>query len=91
LGTFPLGCSGTPARGGNSMGWATIFKAILFIELFGVNFFVLLLISGVVYPVGTLLYVIGKRNEKKYMHSVFHLFIDAAALLQFIAIVIFVI
>jgi hemolysin III len=73
------------------MGWAAIFRARLFIELFGVSFFVLLLISGVVYSVGALLYVVGKRNEKKYMHSVFHLFVDAAALLQFIAIVIFVI
>jgi len=46
------------------------------------------LVGGVFYTSGAILYVIGKK--KKYMHSVFHLFVVAAALMHFLGIAIFI-
>jgi len=44
---------------------------------------VFLLIGGVFYTIGAMLYLIGKKKNKKYMHSVFHIFVDIAAFMHF--------
>jgi len=70
------------------MGWMSMLRIGRLIEVLGVPFFVLLLIGGLLYTVGAIFYGVGKR--KKYMHSVFHLFVNAASVLHSVAIAAFV-
>ena len=70
------------------MGWMAIFRINRLVEVLGLPFFILILIGGGLYTLGVLFYAIGKR--KKYMHSVFHLFVNAASILHSIAIAAFV-
>ncbi len=49
--------------------------------------FGLLLSGGISYTIGSILYGLGKK--KKWMHSVFHIFVVLGSLLQFLAVVIF--
>ena len=70
------------------MGWMIVFRINPLIEVLGVPFFVLILIGGLLYTVGVLFYALGRR--KKYMHSIFHLFVIAASVLHSIAIAAFV-
>jgi len=70
------------------MGWMAIFRINRLVEVLGAPFFVLILIGGLLYTVGVLFYVIGKK--KKYMHSVFHLFVNVASILHSVAIAVFV-
>ena len=70
------------------MGWCIVFKINLLPELLGTAGFVLLLLGGLSYTVGAILYSLGKKH--KYMHSVFHLFILLGSLLQFFTILLYV-
>ena len=70
------------------MGWIAVFRIRRLVEVLGGPFFILILIGGVLYTVGVLFYAMGKR--KKYMHSVFHLFVIAASILHSVAIATFV-
>ncbi|MCL2350079.1 MAG: hemolysin III family protein [Defluviitaleaceae bacterium] len=71
------------------LGWAAMFRIGPLMEVLGAPFFVLLLIGGGLYTLGVVFYVAGRK--KKYMHSVFHLFVNAASVLHSIAIAVFVI
>lgn len=66
------------------MGWAIIPFAGTVIETVTFTGFLLTLLGGVAYTIGAVLYGAGKR--KKWMHSVFHIFVVLGSLLQFIAI-----
>ena len=70
------------------MGWCIVFKIGLLPKLLGTAGFVLLLLGGIAYTVGAVLYGIGKKH--KYIHSIFHLFILLGSLLQFFCILLFV-
>lgn len=70
------------------MGWCIVFKVGLLPKLLGTAGFVLLLLGGIAYTVGAVIYGLGKKH--KYMHSVFHLFILLGSLLQFFCILLFV-
>jgi len=72
------------------MGWLVIFRFKKLLDVIGSTFFVFLLIGGVFYTIGAMLYLIGKKKNKKYMHSVFHIFVDIAALMHFLGIAIFI-
>ncbi|MDO5300541.1 MAG: hemolysin III family protein [Clostridia bacterium] len=69
------------------MGWAVIFKVPLLIEAVGWPGFWLILLGGVSYTVGAVLYGMGRT--RKYMHSVFHLFVVLGSVLHLLAILIF--
>ena len=71
------------------MGWCIIIKGSLLPELLTIPGFVLVLAGGIAYTVGAILYGVGKK--KKWMHSVFHLFVVLGTILQFICIVGYVI
>lgn len=71
------------------MGWFIIFTASLLPKLLGVSGLVLLVAGGVAYTVGAILYGLGKK--KKYMHSIFHLFILLGSILQFFCILLYVV
>ena len=70
------------------MGWCFVFKINLLPEFLGTAGFVLLLLGGLAYTIGAILYGLGKKH--KYMHSVFHLFILLGSLLQFFTILLYV-
>ena len=70
------------------MGWCIIVKANLLPQLLGTSGFVLLLLGGIAYTVGAVLYGLGKK--RKYMHSIFHLFILLGSFLQFLCILLYV-
>ena len=69
------------------MGWAIVFKVGLLIEAVGMAGFWLILAGGLSYTVGALLYGAGKR--RRYMHSVFHLFVVLGSVLHLLAIMIY--
>ena len=70
------------------MGWMAMLRIEQLIEVLGITFFVLLLTGGILYTIGVLFYALGKR--RKYMHSVFHIFVIAASVLHSVAIAVFV-
>ncbi len=66
------------------MGWAVIVFAKEALQILTVPGFLLLLLGGIAYTVGSILYGLGRT--KKWMHSVFHIFVILGALLQFFAV-----
>lgn len=71
------------------MGWCIICtgKIVFSVLGFGGSFF--LFAGGVAYTVGAVLYCIGKK--KKFIHSVFHIFVVIGSLLHFFSIFFYVI
>jgi len=70
------------------MGWAAVFRIGPLMRVLGTPFFTLILIGGILYTVGVIFYVLGRK--KKYMHSVFHIFVIAASVIHSVAIATFV-
>ena len=70
------------------MGWCVVFTINLLPKLLGNVGFILLLLGGISYSVGAILYGVGKK--RKWMHSVFHLFILLGSILQFFCILFYV-
>ena len=71
-----------------AMGWCIIVKLPLLISLLGIPGTILLVLGGIAYTVGAVLYGIGKKH--KYIHSISHLFIVLGSVLQFFAILLYV-
>jgi len=69
------------------MGWAVIPFAKQALIALTVPGFYLLLAGGIAYTIGAVLYGIGSR--KKWMHSVFHVFVVLGALLQFLSVLLY--
>lgn len=70
------------------MGWCIIFRVDILPKTIGWVGTILLVIGGVFYTVGAILYGLGRT--KKWMHSIFHLFIVLGNVLQAICIIAFV-
>lgn len=71
------------------LGWCVVFawnKTVECIDFWGI---VLLLAGGIAYTIGAVLYGIGKK--KRYMHSIFHIFVCIGTLLQFFCILFYVV
>lgn len=71
------------------MGWCIIFAWKQTVAALGFGGIALLLAGGVSYTIGALFYYFLKK--KKYMHSVFHLFVVIGSILHFLAILLYVI
>lgn len=71
------------------MGWCILARINLLPKLLGTTGFALLLVGGIVYTIGAVLYGIGKK--RKWMHSVFHIFIVIGSLLHFLCILLYVV
>ena len=69
------------------MGWAVIPFARQTHTVLTAPGFLLLLWGGIAYTIGAVLYGIG--SKKKWMHSVFHVFVVLGALLQFLSILLY--
>jgi len=70
------------------MGWMIILSAIISPVPLSFGALMWLLAGGIAYTVGAVLYGLGKR--KRYMHSIFHLFVLLGSILQFVCIILYV-
>ena len=70
------------------MGWMIILSAIISPVPLSFEALMWLLAGGIAYTVGAVLYGLGKR--KRYMHSIFHLFVLLGSILQFVCIILYV-
>ena len=71
-----------------AMGWGIILFLSKAITLLTKPGFLLLLGGGIAYTVGAILYGVGVK--KRWMHSVFHIFVVLGSLLQFLSIYLYV-
>ena len=69
-------------------GWLMLFLYPFKIGM-DFNVFLFVLLGGVLYTVGAVLYALGKK--KKYFHSVFHIFVLLGAATQFVGILLLLI
>ena len=67
-----------------AMGWCIIFSFDTLWNMMNHNGIFLLVLGGVLYTVGAIIYGIGKK--RKYMHSVFHIFCLIASVCFFLSI-----
>lgn len=70
------------------MGWCIIIPINKTVDSIGVYGILWMLIGGILYTIGAVLYRIGIK--KKYIHSVFHIFVDLASIAQFAGIALYV-
>jgi len=66
------------------MGWVIVFFYSTVIEAIGIGGFTLMLIGGISYTIGAVIYGIGKRVP--YFHFIFHIFCLVGTFFQFLAI-----
>lgn len=71
-----------------AMGWLVLFRLPQLIEALHPTALFLLAAGGVCYTIGAVFYVLKKI---RYMHTVFHVWVLAGSVLQFLAVVLFVI
>lgn len=67
-----------------AMGWAVITVLHATIHTMTITGFLWLLAGGIFYTIGAILYGMGKKH--RYVHSIFHLFVNVGCLLQAVAI-----
>lgn len=71
-----------------AMGWCFLIRVDLLYKYLGMGGLSLLIIGGIAYTVGAILYGVGKK--RKWMHSVFHLFCVLGSLLHVLCVLIYV-
>lgn len=71
-----------------AMGWCIVGFWKLTYAAIGVGGATFLIIGGVLYTIGAILYMLG--SKKKYIHSLFHIFVDLASLMHFFCIIFYV-
>lgn len=69
------------------MGWAVIPFWNQTLAVMGASGFGLLLAGGIAYTIGAVLYGIGSR--RRWMHSVFHIFVVLGSALQFLSVLLY--
>ena len=70
------------------MGWSILLAARTAIEAIPLPGLLWCLAGGIAYSVGAVLYGVGKKH--RYMHSVFHLFVLAGSIMQFVCVFFYV-
>ena len=70
------------------MGWCIIVALKIALKAIPLAGFLWLLAGGVAYTIGAVLYGLGKK--KRYVHSVFHIFVVVGSVLQFVCIFFYV-
>ena len=71
------------------MGWCIVIAAKVTIKAVPFMGLMYILIGGVAYTVGAVLFVLGEKI--RYMHSMFHLFVVAGSVLHFFGILFYII
>lgn len=70
-------------------GWLIILNFLELYNKLGMPGFILLLVGGISFSVGAILYGIGKKHSVR-RHTVFHFFVSAGIVLQFLSVYLFV-
>lgn len=70
------------------MGWCVIFIINTALQALELKAFLWLLAGGISYTVGTIFFGLGRKI--RYMHMIFHLFVLAGSILQFITVYFYV-
>ena len=70
------------------MGWSILLEAKTAIEAIPLPGLLWCLAGGIAYTVGAVLYGLGKK--RRYMHSIFHIFVVLGSILQFICVFFYV-
>jgi len=70
------------------MGWCVVLAIKPTMQAVPLAGLLWLLFGGISYTVGAVLYGLGKKH--RYMHSIFHVFVVAGSVLQYIAILFFI-
>lgn len=73
-----------------ALGWCIVLPGKTAIELIPKGGFALLLAGGISYTVGAVLYAIAGAKTVRYMHSVFHIFVVIGSILQYLAILLYI-
>lgn len=73
-----------------AMGWCVLFCLKDTILAVGKEGMWLIFIGGVLYTIGAVIYMIGKKKNVPYAHTVFHVFVLFACILHFFAIFFYV-
>ena len=71
------------------MGWCIILALKITIEAISAAAFLWILAGGVAYTVGAVIYGLGKK--RRYMHSIFHIFVLIGSITQYLGIVFYII
>lgn len=70
-------------------GWSAVLFYKPLIQNLGMNGFLLIILGGIMYTLGSILYMIGAK--RKYFHSVFHIFCLFGSFLHFMCIYLYVV
>lgn len=70
------------------MGWSIVIAAPIALKAMDMRGLLLILLGGIAYTVGAVIYGLGKK--RRYMHSLFHLFVLVGSVLQFFGIFLYV-
>ena len=70
-------------------GWLIIFNCVELFNQIGLESFLLLLFGGISFSIGAVLYGIGSKHSV-WWHTVFHFFVSAGIVLQFLSVYLFV-
>lgn len=71
------------------MGWGAVAVLPVAVKALTWDGFIYILVGGILYTVGAVLYGIGKK-KKSYMHCIFHIFVLLASIIQLLGIVFYV-
>lgn len=67
------------------MGWVCLFSFKTLIDGISTRGLIYMIIGGIVYTLGAVLYGVGKKV--KYMHSIFHFFVIGASIMFYLSII----
>ncbi len=70
------------------IGWCVIVAIKPVMDTLALGGFILLLLGGVAYTIGAVIYGLGKKH--RYAHSLFHIFVVAGSVLQALCILLYV-
>ena len=74
------------------LGWCCVLTTPILIKGITIWGFVFLITGGIMYTTGAIIYAMSKKgNHKKYVHSIFHLFVVIACVLHFFSVFFYVI
>ena len=70
------------------MGWSIVIAAPIALRAMDMRGLLLILLGGIAYTVGAVIYGLGKK--RRYMHSLFHMFVLVGSVLQFFGIFLYI-
>lgn len=74
-----------------ALGWCIVFSGKTALTSIPRPAFMWLLAGGISYSIGAVLYAIAGKKVHRYMHSVFHIFVVLGSILQYFAIILYII